>query len=114
MKKNKIFIIGAGDAAQKLLKEIESHNLNYEVAGFVDDDKNKIVAQLLESLSKRMMLRVYADLSDNQKRDLDILVKNNDSASIDEFLNKNILNIEKIRDEELRALIVATKKFVNA
>jgi len=81
---------------------------------FSDDDKNKIVAQLLESLSKRMMLRVYADLSDNQKRDLDILVKNNDSASIDEFLNKNILNIEKIRDEELRALIVATKKFVNA
>lgn len=36
----KIFIIGAGDAAQKLFKEI--YNLDYEIVGFVDDDAKKI------------------------------------------------------------------------
>lgn len=38
--RSKIFIIGAGDAAQKLLKELK--NLDYEVVGFVDDDVEKI------------------------------------------------------------------------
>ena len=38
----RIFIIGAGDAAHKLLKELNSLNSDYQVAGFVDDDKDKI------------------------------------------------------------------------
>lgn len=38
----KIFIIGAGDAAHKLLKELSFLDSNYKVAGFVDDDKDKI------------------------------------------------------------------------
>lgn len=42
--KGKIFIIGAGEAAQKLLKEII--HLDYEVVGFIDDDLEKIGGQI--------------------------------------------------------------------
>ena len=42
----RIFIIGAGDAAHKLLKELSSFNLDYQIVGFVDDDKDKIGKQI--------------------------------------------------------------------
>ena len=42
MEKTKIFIIGAGEAAKKLLREIKSNHLKYDVAAFIDDDKKKI------------------------------------------------------------------------
>jgi len=42
----RIFIIGAGDAAHKLLKEFSSLNLDYQIVGFVDDDKDKIGKQI--------------------------------------------------------------------
>jgi FlaA1/EpsC-like NDP-sugar epimerase len=38
----RIFIIGAGDAAHKLLKELSSLDSIYQIVGFVDDDKDKI------------------------------------------------------------------------
>ncbi len=38
-----VIIIGAGDAGEKILREIKTHKeLNYNVVGFLDDDKNKI------------------------------------------------------------------------
>jgi FlaA1/EpsC-like NDP-sugar epimerase len=41
-RKKKVLIIGAGDAGEKLLREILSHpQLNYEVVGFLDDDPIK-------------------------------------------------------------------------
>ena len=40
LRNKKIFIIGAGNAGLKLLKEII--NLNYEVVAFIDDDESKI------------------------------------------------------------------------
>lgn len=41
-KKNKVLIIGAGDAGAMLLREIERyHIVNRQVVGFIDDDKNK-------------------------------------------------------------------------
>jgi FlaA1/EpsC-like NDP-sugar epimerase len=41
-RKKKVLIIGAGDAGEKLLREILSHpQLNYEVVGFLDDDPMK-------------------------------------------------------------------------
>lgn len=40
--KKKIVIIGAGDAGEKILREInDNQNLNYEVVCFLDDDENK-------------------------------------------------------------------------
>lgn len=41
-KKNKVLIIGAGDAGAMLLREIERYHIaNRKVVGFIDDDKNK-------------------------------------------------------------------------
>ncbi len=38
----RILIVGAGDAGEKILREITSHpELNYEVVGFLDDDPTK-------------------------------------------------------------------------
>jgi len=41
-RKKKVLIIGAGDAGEKLLREIISHpELSYEIVGFLDDDPMK-------------------------------------------------------------------------
>lgn len=41
--KKKVIIIGAGDAGEKILREIrDNHDLNYLVKGFVDDDPKKV------------------------------------------------------------------------
>ncbi|WP_163195284.1 polysaccharide biosynthesis protein [Clostridium thermarum] len=41
--KRKLLIIGAGDAAVMLIKEILSHKeLNYQIVGLIDDDVNKL------------------------------------------------------------------------
>jgi FlaA1/EpsC-like NDP-sugar epimerase len=41
-RKKKVLIIGAGDAGEKLLREIISHpELSYEIVGFLDDDPSK-------------------------------------------------------------------------
>src|SRR4030043_52967 len=45
-KSSKIFIIGAGDAAQKLLKVLRKTDSSYQIVGFVDDDKDKIGKQI--------------------------------------------------------------------
>lgn len=47
-KKNKVLIIGAGDAGAMLLREIERYHIaNRQVVGFIDDDKNKTGKNLL-------------------------------------------------------------------
>lgn len=79
-----------------------------------EEDRNKIISQFLESLSKRIMLRVYDGFRDDQKKELEVLANKGDFVSIDNFLNKNVSNIEKIRDEEMDALVTATQKFINA
>lgn len=39
----RVLLIGAGDAGEKILREIKTHkDLNYEVVGFLDDDPKKI------------------------------------------------------------------------
>ncbi|MGC9125832.1 MAG: polysaccharide biosynthesis protein, partial [Caldisericaceae bacterium] len=42
-----VIIIGAGDAGEKILREITSREeLNYNVVGFVDDDRNKRMSRI--------------------------------------------------------------------
>ncbi len=46
-RKKKVLIIGAGDAGEKLLREIISHpELSYEIVGFIDDDPRKKRTQI--------------------------------------------------------------------
>ncbi|MBC7320004.1 polysaccharide biosynthesis protein [bacterium] len=41
--KNRVLIVGAGEAGEKLLREIYAHpELGYNVVGFIDDDEKKI------------------------------------------------------------------------
>ncbi len=43
----KLIIIGAGDAGEKVVREIHDNpKMRYRVAGFVDDDKNKVGKQI--------------------------------------------------------------------
>ena len=47
-KKNKVLIIGAGDAGALLMREIERYHIaNRQVVGFIDDDKTKIGKSML-------------------------------------------------------------------
>jgi len=40
--RERVLIVGAGDAGEKLIREIkENPSINYDVAGFIDDDKRK-------------------------------------------------------------------------
>jgi len=42
-KKKRLVIAGAGDAGEKILREINDNvGLNYQVIGFVDDDRSKV------------------------------------------------------------------------
>lgn len=42
-KRKNLLIIGAGDAAVMLIKEVKGHrNLNYNIVGLIDDDTNKV------------------------------------------------------------------------
>ncbi|MCJ7615958.1 MAG: polysaccharide biosynthesis protein, partial [Desulfobacterales bacterium] len=43
----KMIIIGAGDAGEKVVREIyDNPRMNYRIVGFVDDDKNKLGKQI--------------------------------------------------------------------
>lgn len=43
MEKRKLLIIGAGDAGEKVMREIKDNpNMRYQVIGFIDDDKKKV------------------------------------------------------------------------
>ncbi len=47
LKKDKLLLIGAGDAAEKIVREIrDNKQLPYTVVGFVDDDKKKVGRQI--------------------------------------------------------------------
>lgn len=43
IQKRKLLIVGAGDAGEKVMREIKDNpNMRYQVIGFIDDDKSKV------------------------------------------------------------------------
>jgi FlaA1/EpsC-like NDP-sugar epimerase len=68
--KKRLLIIGAGDAGEKILREIRDNSrLNYEVAGFLDDDHKKKGKRIhgvpvLGSISKIHKLASHAEMDE--------------------------------------------------
>lgn len=91
-KKNKVLIIGAGDAGAMLLREIERYHIaNRKVVGFIDDDKNKTGKILLgvKILGTR-----------------DEIIKIAAEKSIDEI----IIAMPSVKGKEIKAIISICKE----
>ena len=95
----KIFIIGAGDAAHKLLKELSSLDSIYQIAGFVDDDKDKIGKEI----SGIKIIGPISDLSrlikENQIQELFIAIPSAQSQLIRKV-------VEIAQQENLKSKII--------
>lgn len=91
-KKNKVLIIGAGDAGAMLLREIERYHIaNRQVVGFIDDDKNK---------TGKILLGVKVLGTRNE------LVKIASEKGIDEI----IIAMPFVKGKEIKAIISICKE----
>lgn len=91
-KKNKVLIIGAGDAGAMLLREIERYHIaNRQVVGFIDDDKNK---------TGKILLGVKVLGTRNE------LVKIASEKGIDEI----IIAMPSVKGKEIKAIINICKQ----
>ena len=91
-KKNKVLIIGAGDAGAMLLREIERYHIaNRQVVGFIDDDKNK---------TGKILLGVKVLGTRNE------LVKIAAEKGIDEI----IIAMPSVKGKEIKAIINICKE----
>lgn len=91
-KKNKVLIIGAGDAGAMLLREIERYHIaNRQVVGFIDDDKNK---------TGKILLGVKVLGTRNE------LVKIAAEKGIDEI----IIAMPSVKGKEIKAIISICKE----
>lgn len=91
-KKNKVLIIGAGDAGAMLLREIERYHIaNRQVVGFIDDDKNK---------TGKILLGVKVLGTRNE------LVKIASEKGIDEI----IIAMPSVKGKEIKAIINICKE----
>lgn len=91
-KKNKVLIIGAGDAGAMLLREIERYHIaNRQVVGFIDDDKNK---------NGKILLGVKVLGTRNE------LVKIAADKGIDEI----IIAMPSVKGKEIKAIISICKE----
>ena len=91
-KKNKVLIIGAGDAGAMLLREIERYHIaNRQVVGFIDDDKNK---------TGKILLGVKVLGTRNE------LIKIATEKGIDEI----IIAMPSVKGKEIKAIINICKQ----
>lgn len=91
-KKNKVLIIGAGDAGAMLLREIERYHIaNRQVVGFIDDDKNK---------TGKILLGVKVLGTRNE------LIKIATEKGIDEI----IIAMPSVKGKEIKAIISICKE----
>ncbi len=92
------------DLTQLLNKELGLENLSQE-------EKEKIIARFGESLLKRIILRIYQFLSEQDRKDLEAL-QNGGEEKINKFLTEKVSDLEKIREEELKLLLNDFKEFI--
>ena len=92
------------DLTQLLNKELGLENLSQE-------EKEKIIARFGESLLKRIILRIYQFLSEQDRKDLEAF-QNGGEEKINKFLTEKVSDLEKIREEELKLLLNDFKEFI--
>ncbi|GAA0718365.1 nucleoside-diphosphate sugar epimerase/dehydratase [Clostridium malenominatum] len=123
--KKRLLIIGAGDAAALLIKEIKrSNNLNYETIGLIDDDRSKIgklisgakvigtredIIRLCLELKVEEIILAIPSASVETKRNIINICKNTNAKlktlpGIYEIID-NKVNVSKIRDVNIEDLL---------
>ncbi|MFA6354550.1 MAG: DUF5663 domain-containing protein [Candidatus Paceibacterota bacterium] len=84
------------------------------LASLSEDEKKEVIAQIGESLMKRLIIRIYDHLNETDQKILDELNETADPEKINEFFKLKVPDLESIRDEELETLISEMKEFIGA
>ena len=79
---------------------------------FTEEEKNEVLAQLADSLLKRLMLRVYDKLNEGDQQELDKLTKGGNVEKVNEFLTSKVPDLEQIKEDEMRGLVEEMKDFL--
>lgn len=89
-------------------------DLNKELGleNFTEEEKNEVLAQLTDSLLKRLMARVYGNLSPEDQKAFEKLADSKDQLAIEKFLSEKVPNLDQIRNDELRGLVEEMKDFM--
>lgn len=123
--RKKILIIGAGDAAEKVVREIQDNrSLPYEVVGFLDDDRGKIgnrihglsilgpIAELHETIAKtnpqEILIAIPSSSRDQMSRIVELCrtsgVKYKTLPGLGEIISDKV-SIKAIRDVSYKDLL---------
>lgn len=124
-KGSRVLIIGAGSAAEALIKEIKhSKEANYNIVALIDDDKNKIgrylcgvkiigsskdIAKVVEEQKIEVIILAINNISNEARKNI-VCVCSNTSArtkilpNIMESINKKV-SLKQIRDVNLADLL---------
>ena len=78
------------------------------------EEKDWVLIQITDSLLKRLILRVYDRLNENDQKEFDRLTGTNDTQKIEAFLAAKISDLNEIRDEELEGLVDEMKDFLSS
>ncbi|MPQ44723.1 polysaccharide biosynthesis protein [Clostridium tarantellae] len=124
-KRDKILIVGAGSCGRMIKREIINNiNSNYELIGFIDDDKNKVgthisgikvlgtrndVKSICAKYNVELILIAIPSISANERKSLveicqETNVKTKIMPSINELIGEEF-NLGKARDVDLKDLL---------
>jgi len=76
------------------------------------EDKDKILVQIADSLSQRLVVRVYDRLLEPDREIFDKLTEQGTPDEINSFLTEKIPDLDEIRDEEVEGIIEELDDFL--
>ena len=80
-----------------------------DLKDLTEEDRQKILVQVTDSLLKRLIIRVYDKLTEADQKEFDKLAEMGNAEKVDEFLRTKVPDLDEIRDEELEGLISEMK-----
>lgn len=81
-----------------------------KLENFSDEEKAKIVTQIAEPLSKRIMLYAYEHLSETDRVEFESLAQENNETKISKFLDAKLPGLNQIISIETLKIIEEIKK----